>query len=372
MHRSFILAFLVASIAGSVATGQRPLRDVFDGKFRIGAALNSKQFSGRDKRGAGIVTTNFNTISPENILKWESVQSVEGKFNFSDADKYVAFGEAHKMFIVGHTLVWHNQTPKWVFEGRDGKPASKELLTTRLRDHIFKVVGRYKGRIGSWDVVNEALNDDGTFRESPWFKILGKDFIALAFKFAHEADPQADLYYNDYSLEIDAKHQGTIELVRWLMKQNVGISGIGTQSHHRMDWPSVDDQERTITQLGSLGLKVAVTELDIDVLPSASDNRGAEVSTQYDRTDRLDPFKKGFPPERQTALAARYAEIFRVFVKHSKLIDRVTFWCVTDGDSWLNNWPVRGRTNYPLLWDRSGRRKPAFDAVVATAVASVN
>lgn len=367
MQTRCTVAFLFTLIVGSASVAQRPLRDVFDGHFRIGAALNSKQFSGRDKTAAGIVTTNFNTISPENVLKWESVQPVEGKFNFSASDRYVAFGEAHKMFIVGHTLVWHNQTPTWVFEGPDGKRATKELLTKRLRDHIYKVAGRYKGKIGAWDVVNEALNDNGTMRDSPWFRILGKEFISLAFKFAHEADPDADLYYNDYSLEIAEKRQGTVELVRWLMSENAPIGGVGTQSHHKMNWPSVEDQERTLTDLGALGLKIAVTELDIDVLPDATDSRGAEVATNFKLEARLDPFKKGFPPEQQAALAKRYADIFRVFVKHNKLIDRITFWCITDADSWLNDWPVRGRTNYPLLWDRLGKPKPAFQAVVDTA-----
>lgn len=362
-----MLAFVVTLILGSTSLCERPLKEVFAEHFRIGAALNSKQFSGRDKLGAGIATTNFNTISPENALKWESVQPVEGKFNFSDADKYVAFGEVHKMFIVGHTLVWHNQTPKWVFEGPDGKLASKELLTRRLREHIFKVVGRYKGRIGSWDVVNEALNDDGTMRDSPWFRILGKEYVSLAFKFAHEADPEADLYYNDYSLEIFEKRRGTVELIRWLMSEKAPISGVGTQSHHKIDWPSAEDQERTLTDLGALGLKIAVSELDIDVLPNPSDHHGAEVTAEFKLEARLDPFKKGFPAEQQAMLAKRYSDIFRVFVKHHKLVDRVTFWSVTDADSWLNNWPVRGRTNYPLLWDRSGKPKPAFQAVVDTA-----
>ncbi len=367
MRKFFTTLSLICSLFAITSICQRPLKNVFAGHFRIGAALNEKQFTGRDKRGAGIVTTNFNTISPENVLKWEAIQPVEGKFDFSKADEYVAFGEKHKMFIVGHTLVWHNQTPKWVFEGPDGKQASKELLTKRLRDHIFKVVGRYKGKIGAWDVVNEAMNDDGSYRESEWFKILGKEYLALAFRFAHEADPPADLYYNDYSLEMAEKRRGTIEMVRWLLDQKAPIGGVGSQSHHRMEWPAIEDQEKTLTDLATLGLKIAITELDIDVLPNPSDYRGAEVSVNFERRPELDPFKKSFPAERQSALAKRYQDLFRVFVKHSKLIDRVTFWCVTDGDSWLNGWPVRGRTNHPLLWDRAGKPKPAFGAVVETA-----
>ncbi len=364
MKTLLILAFVVTLILGSTSLGQRPLKDVFAEHFRIGAALNSKQFSGRDKRGADIVMTNFNTISPENVLKWESVQPIQGEFNFSEADKYVAFGEKNKMHIVGHTLVWHHQTPKWVFEGSDRKPASKEQLKERLREHIHTVVGRYKGRIAAWDVVNEALNEDGTLRNSAWLKILGKEYISLAFQFANEADPSADLYYNDYSLENEPKRKGAIALIKGLQSHNIKVSGIGTQSHHMIDQPSIADQEQTIIDFGKLGLKIAITELDVDVLPRPRDHSGDIVSVAY--REGLDPYKKNLPDEMQQRLANRYAEIFRVFVKHHKLIDRVTFWGVTDGYSWLNGWPVQGRTNYPLLWDRSGKAKPALFSVINT------
>jgi endo-1,4-beta-xylanase len=361
MKRSLALSLIVGVLFGP-AFSQQPLKDVFKGHFLIGGALNRDQFTGRDNRGAGIAAANFNTISPENILKWQSVQPREGKFDLKGADAYVAFGERHGMFIVGHTLVWHNQTPKWVFEGPDGKPASKELLTERLRKHIHTVVGRYKGKIRAWDVVNEALNEDGTFRESAWFKILGKEYISLAFKFAREADPAADLYYNDYSLENEAKRKGAIALVKWLQSENVSISGIGTQSHHGLEFPSVSDQEQTLIDFGKLGVKIAITELDVDLLPRPHDHSGGIGSVDY--RSGLDPFKAGLPPEMEQRLTDRYAQIFRVILKHRNLIHRVTFWGVTDGDSWLNNWPVRGRTNYPLLWDRLGKPKTAYDEIV--------
>jgi endo-1,4-beta-xylanase len=345
--------------------GQAALRDAFREKFLVGGALNDRQFSGRDPRGEAIARTHFNTISPENILKWQSLHPEEGKFTFTGADRYVEFGEKNKMHIVGHTLVWHHQTPKWVFEGPDGKPASKELLKERLRKHIHTVVGRYKGRIAAWDVVNEALNEDGTLRNSAWLKILGKEYISLAFQFANEADATADLYYNDYSLENEPKRKGATELVKWLQSQNIRVSGIGTQSHHMLDQPSIADQEQTIIDFGKLGLKIAITELDVDVLPRPRDHSGDIVSVAY--REGLDPYKKNLPDEMQQRLANRYADIFRVYLKHHKLIDRVTFWCVTDADSWLNGWPVQGRTNYPLLWDRSGEAKPAFFWVINTA-----
>ena len=349
-----------------LATPAQSLRDVFGKYFKIGASLNSAQFSGRDARGEAIIKTHFNTISPENILKWESVHPLDGKYDFEGSDKYVAFGEKNKMFIVGHTLVWHNQTPKWVFEDASGKPVTREVLLERLRDHISAVVGRYKGRIHGWDVVNEALNEDGTLRQSQWFKIIGPDYIAKAFQFAHDADPKAELYYNDYSLENAAKRKGAIELVRNLQKQGVKVAAVGSQSHHKMDWPSMEEQDRTITELAALGVKVAITELDIDVLPRASDYRGADISVNYELQTRVNPFKNGLPDARQKELADRYGAIFKIFMKHHKVIDRVTFWCVTDADSWLNDWPVRGRTNYPLLWDREGKPKPAFWQIIKT------
>jgi endo-1,4-beta-xylanase len=366
---SCLFAFhgLVIATFTMQASAATSLKNAFKEYFLIGGALNQAQFSGLDTRGAGIAKEHFNTISPENILKWESVHPLDGKYDFEGADKYVAFGEKNKMFIVGHTLVWHNQTPDWVFESEPGKPASRELLLQRLRDHIKTVVGRYKGRIHSWDVVNEALNEDGSLRESKWLKIIGEDYIAKAYQFAHEADPKAQLYYNDYSLENPAKRKGAIDLIKKLQAQKIPISGIGSQSHHKMDWPSIEEQERTIIELGVLGLKVAVTELDIDVLPRASDHRGADISVNYALQEKLNPYKNGLPVEKQAELAERYDAIFRIFVKHHKLLDRVTFWCVTDGDSWLNDWPVRGRTNHPLLWDREGKPKPAFDAVLKTA-----
>jgi len=350
-----------------VGTPAQSLRDVFGTYFKIGASLNSAQFSGRDPRGDAIIKAQFNTISPENILKWQSVHPLEGKYDFDGPDKYVTFGEKNSMFIIGHTLVWHNQTPKWVFEDASGKPVTREVLIERLRDHIHTVVGRYKGRIRGWDVVNEALDEDGTLRRSQWFKIIGPDYIAKAFQFAHEADPKAELYYNDYSLENAAKRKGAVELIRSLQKQGIHVAAVGSQSHHKIDWPSMEDEDRTISELSQLGVKIAITELDIDVLPRASDYRGADISVNYELQAKLNPFKNGLPDEQQKALAERYGALFKIFLKHHNVIDRVSFWCVTDSDSWLNDWPVRGRTNYPLLWDREGKPKPAFWQVIKIA-----
>jgi len=363
--RTFVTAFLIA-VSALNTSAQLALKEVFRQHFLVGAALNQGQFSEQDARSAAIVKTQFNTISPENILKWESVHPQPGKFNFDAPDRYVAFGEKNKMVIIGHTLVWHNQTPKWVFEDEKGNPVSREVLLERLREHITAVVGRYKGRIKGWDVVNEAINDDGTMRQTQWYKIIGDDYIAKAFEFAHDADPKAELYYNDYSLENDAKRKGVIALVKKLQAAKIPVHAVGSQEHDKMDWPTVDQLDNTISELAALGVRVNITELDIDVLPSASDYRGADVTANFELNEKLNPYAKGLPDQMQQQLAKRYAELFKVFLKHQKSIDRVTFWCVTDGDSWLNGWPVKGRTSYPLLFGRDGKPKPAFNAVIQT------
>jgi endo-1,4-beta-xylanase len=363
-----LLALLAAGVAvdfGSAAHDNQPaLKDVFKNDFLIGAALNQNQFTERDQRGLPIITNQFNSITAENVLKWEAVHPEPGKYNFAPADRYVGFGEKHRMFIVGHTLIWHSQTPRWVFEDAKGGPVDRQTLLERMRDHIQTVVGRYKGRIKGWDVVNEAIDEDGTLRQTPWLKIIGEDYLVKAFEFAREADPSAQLYYNDYSLENEAKRKGAVELIKKLKARGVSIYAVGLQGHDKMDWPTAQQQSETIVAFASLGVKVNITELDVDVLPRASQHRGADISLNVELRAQLNPYANGLPDSVQQALAKRYAELFEVFRKHGDVIDRVTFWGVTDGDSWLNNWPVRGRTSYPLLFDRAGKPKPAFEAVI--------
>jgi endo-1,4-beta-xylanase len=363
-----VVGLAILLTIGSTASAQTPsLKDTFKDSFLVGAALNPAQFTEEDARGAALVKTQFDAITPENVLKWERVHPQPDSYSFELPDRYVSFGEKNHMFIVGHTLVWHNQVPAWVFQGENGNPADREVLLKRMSDHIHTVVGRYRGRINGWDVVNEALEEDGTLRQTPWLKIIGEDYIAKAFQFAHEADPQAELYYNDYNLENEAKLKGAVELLRKLQAQGVPISGVGIQGHYHMDAPSNEQVNTAITAFGELGLKVMVTELDVDVLPLAFQYTGADVSLSAELHPKLNPYAKGLPRSVQQALAQRYAGLFGVYLKHHGTLTRVTFWGVTDGDSWLNNWPVKGRRNYPLLFDRNGRPKPAFDAVIRAA-----
>jgi len=358
-----VLTLLVANITGGAA---ETLKDVFKDDFLVGAAINRDQIFGEDARGDAIIRAQFNSISPENILKWQHVHPLPGEYAFEAPDRYVQFGESNGMFVVGHTLVWHSQTPEWVFQDEKGRPLKRDALLARMRDHISTVMGRYKGRIKGWDVVNEAVAENGRLRQTPWLKIIGEDYLVKAYQFAHTADPQAELYYNDYGLENPTKRAGAVALVKKLQAAGVKISAVGIQGHYQLDptSPTVQEVDDTITAFARLGVKVSITELDVDVLPSAWASLSADVSRREKSEARLNPYTKGLPSEVQMQLAARYAELFTVFLKHRDDLERVTFWGVTDADSWLNDWPVAGRRSYPLLFDLEGKSKLAFDAVV--------
>jgi len=347
------------------------LKDAFRRDFRVGTAISPRVFDGLDSTDLRIVTTQFNATTPENALKWEVVHPRPDGYDFSQADRYVAFGERYGMFVIGHTLVWHSQTPRWVFQDSAGNPLGRDALLARLRDHIRTVVGRYKGRIKGWDVVNEALNEDGTMRRSPWQRIIGDDFVIEAFRYAHEADPAAELYYNDYNLATPAKRDGAIALAKRIRAAGLPIAAINSQDHHKLDanTPSAALVDSEFAAIAAAGFHANVTELDVDVLPRPTPGMAntADVSARAQMTAASNPYTAGLPDSVQQQLARRYAELFRVYVKHADIIDRVTFWGVTDATSWLNGFPVRGRTNYPLLFDRQGRPKPAFDAVVGAA-----
>lgn len=365
--RSMILIGIALTAVAPKAEAPATLKDAYQGVFLVGAAVNAAQFTGRDARGAALVKAQFNSITPENALKWVNVHPLPDTYTFDLPDQYVAFGEQNHMFIVGHNLVWHNQVPAWVFQDEHGISVGREILLQRLRDHIHTVVGRYKSRIKSWDVVNEALNEDGTLRSSPWLKIIGGDYIAKAFQYAHEADPDAELTYNDYSLENEPKRNGAVALIKQLQAQGIPITSVGLQGHDSLTWPTVEQQDATISAFAKLGVKVVISELDVDVLPRATGQDTSEITTNIKQDAELNPYVSGLPDSVQEALAKRYAELFQVYLKHRDVVTRVTFWGVTDADSWRNDWPVKGRTSYPLLFDRKGLPKPAFDAVLRAA-----
>lgn len=310
-----------------------------------------------------MLLAHFNSVTPENCLKPDPVQVVEGRFNFSLADAFVDFAVSNQLQVVGHTLVWakDDRTPAWFF--RDGaNAASRELLLARMKTHIETVVGRYKGRVAQWDVVNEAL-DDGTnyLRDSGWSRACGEEFIVKAFEYAHATDPQALLIYNDYNNELPGKRQKLIRLVRSLREKNVPLHAVGLQGHYEIDRIPFPDLEATLAAMRELGLKVVVSELDIDVIPRS--RWWAEDGKYRDELAQWDPYRDGCPPEILQRQAEQYAQLFRLFRRYADVIARVSFWNLHDGQSWLNNFPWK-RVNHPLLFDRAGQPKPAFDAVL--------
>ncbi|MDF7814919.1 endo-1,4-beta-xylanase [Hymenobacter sp. YC55] len=372
MKKQLIYSVLCLALSGVamnfVQKAEPTLKEVFKKDFYVGAALNYKQSSGQDAKSTALIQQQFNTISPENLLKWGPVHPQPDKYNFKPADDYVAFGQQNKMFIIGHTLMWHQQTPKWVFEDENGQPASREVLLKRLQEHINTVVGRYKGKIGGWDVLNEAIDDQqGDLRKTKWLEILGEDFAAKAFEYAHKADPKAELYYNDYSLYRPEKREGVIKLVKSLQAKGIKVTAVGMQGHYGLTKPSIEQVEASIVAFSKLGVHVNFTELDIDVLPNPSRRQGADIAENFAADAKYNVYTAGLPDSVQQKLTKRYADLFALFHKHRDVIDRVTLWGVTDADSWLNDWPIRGRTSYPLLFDRTYQPKPALQAVLQTA-----
>lgn len=307
-----------------------------------------------------LVSREFNTITPENDMKWKEINPAPGEFNWEAADAFVAYGEANDHFIVGHTLVWHSQLADYVKEITD--PTE---MRAALKAHIDAVAGRYRGRIHGWDVVNEALNEDGSLRESVFYQVLGEEYLTSAFKYAAEAAPEAKLYYNDYNMWNAQKREGAIRMIKTIRDNGGRVDGIGMQAHYSVVGPTLDTIEQSIQAFAAAGLPISITELDVTVLPNPWDLVGAEVSQNYEGSPYMNPYPDALPDSMQTVLAQRYADLFGLYLKHSDKIERVTFWGISDNHSWLNGWPIKGRTNYPLLFNRQYAPKPAYDTVMA-------
>lgn len=365
-----VLLIILLSSACKVVktdTNKLSLKGAFKDKFYVGTALNTQQIMEQDTVAVRVIKKHFNSIVAENIMKSALLQPQEGQFRFDLADRLIAFGEQNKMHIHGHTLIWHSQAPRWFFTDNQGKNVSPEVLTQRMKNHIYTVVGRYKGRVHSWDVVNEAIMDDGTWRKTKFYEILGEDFMKLAFQFAHEANPKAKLYYNDYSMENPKRRDGIVAMVKKLQQQGVPIHGIGMQTHIGLTDPKIEETEKSLLAFSALGVAISITEMDVNVLPSAWRNVGAEVSASFEYQQKLNPYTNGLPDSVSTAFNERYVNYFKLFMKHQDKIERVTLWGVNDGQSWLNGWPVRGRTNYPLLFDRANKPKPVVQTLIQMA-----
>jgi endo-1,4-beta-xylanase len=344
---------------------QSALKDLFKDDFCIGVALSGNQIAGREPKAMVLVEKQFNSITPENILKWEEVHPEPNRYNFELADHFVTFGEKHSMHIIGHTLVWFHQTPEWVFQDDAGNPIGREILLNRMKEHIFTVMGRYQGRIHGWDVVNEAIATDGQLRKNKWLEIIGEDYVLKAFEYARQADPNAQLYYNEYDFEYQAKCEGVIRLIKNLQSRGIRIDAIGIQGHWFLDYPPIQDIESYILALSKLGVKLMITELDVSVLPFYPvDSAIVELSSlDLETQKKFNPYPAVLPDSVQKDLANRYAELFSLFLKHREKLSRVTFWAVHDDQSWRRYIPIRKRADYPMLFDQHCQPKPAFYAV---------
>lgn len=369
MKRLMILLAACSLLAGCVHTAEPALKDVFAGKFILGAAINDAQITGEDILGDSVLIRHFGAIEPENCLKSGEVMPVFGQYDWILADKYVEFGEKYGLEVYGHCLIWHSQcTPDFCFDEK-GALISPELLKERMKQHISTMVGRYKGHIKGWDVVNEAIMEDGSYRESPFYRILGEEFIPWAFQCAYEADPDCELYYNDYSMHEPAKLEAVINMAKKLKERGIRIDAIGFQGHLGMDYPDLALYERHIRRVKEeTGLDVCITELDMSILPTLT--RSADLGEmsfseamqnpeiRARMAEKFNPYANGIPEDIYKQWNDRMADFLNMFVRNSDVIRRVNVWGICDSDSWKNGWPIPERQDSPLWFDRNYKLKP--------------
>ncbi len=337
------------------------LKETFKNDFLIGTALNTAQIQEKDPAAAQLIPLQFNAATPENIMKAAIIHPGWDQYNFTLADQLVAYGQKNKIKITAHTLIWHSQLPDFV---RSIK--SPDSLRQFFTNHITTLASRYDGKVFSWDVVNEALEENGSLRKSIFLQLLGEDYIVEAFRLAQKAAPHTELYYNDYNIEQPKKRAGAVEIIKKIKAAGVRIDGVGIQGHWRASHIPLAEIEQSILDFSALGVKVMFTELDLSVLPNPWDRDNADVSATAGNSTGKDPYPNGLPDSVQNVLTKGYEDLFKLFLKHKDKISRITFWGVNDGQSWLNDFPIRGRTNYPTLFDRAYKAKPAFYAVIAT------
>lgn len=367
MKKMMILAvgaLMVTSVWAQKSPSQPALKDVLGKYFLVGAAVDRNLPAGEDPQAETLVKAQFNQVVAENCMKGELIHPEVNRYDWTDADRLADWSQRHGMTLIGHCLVWHSQPPKWMFTDETGKNVSRETLIGRMYSHIMTVVTRYRGKIKGWDVVNEAFEDDGSYRKTPYYNIIGPEYLALAFQFAHEADPDAELYYNDYSMSKPGKREAVCQLVRQLKAKGIRIDAVGMQSHNGYNYPDYSDYEKSLEAFAAEGVKVMLTELDMNMLPNPKDFNGAEISQNFKLMEQYNPYVKGLDKKAQKLFNQRYLDLFRIVERHKDVISRVTFWGVNDGHTWLNDWPVKGRTNYPMLFDRDYQAKPVVKDIL--------
>jgi endo-1,4-beta-xylanase len=368
MRYKFLFAFttvsvciLLASCAGNkkLAADGTTLKDAYKNDFLIGTALNTAQIEEKEPNAAALVPEQFNAITPENIMKCVIIHPEWSRYDFTLADKIVEYGKKNNINVFGHTLIWHSQLAPFV-----SKISTSDSFKLFFTNHINTIASRYDGKIKGWDVVNEALEEDGTMRKSIFLNKLGDDFVLEAFRLAQKAAPNTELYYNDYNIEQPKKRAGAIALIKKIQAAGVRIDAVGIQGHWRAYNVPLKEIEESINEFAALGIKVMFTELDLGVLPNPWDSDAADVNMKAEYSAKMNPYPNGLPDSMQVKLSKGYEDLFQLFLKHKDKVSRVTFWGVNDGQSWLNDWPIRGRTNYPLLFDKNFKPKPAYYKVI--------
>jgi len=366
MKIKLIIAFSVIILVPFIhISAQKTLAEAVKGKFLIGVAVNTQQVDGLFPDESEIIIREFNAVVAENCMKPQVIHPEEKIYNWADADKLVAFAERNKQVVTGHCLIWHSQIGNWFFIDESGRDVSAQVLKERISQHIQSVVGRYKGRITGWDVVNEAFEDDGSYRKSKFYQIMGKDFIRFAFECAHEADPDAELYYNDYNVETPAKCDAIINLVKELKTAGIRIDAVGSQAHMHMDSPTLNNIDASFKRFKAAGVKILITEWDLSILPNPYS--GANISVNFRYSPEMDPYREGVPDTVQQEWNRRVLDVFGIYLKYSDIIDRFTVWGINDAKSWLNNFPIHGRKDYPVLFDRNNHRKSVVDEMIRMA-----
>lgn len=346
------------------------LAEAWRNAFHIGVAVGNRTLDERIPAHLELIPNEFSSVTAENAMKWGVIRPDGIDWRWERADRLVDFAAANDMHVLGHTLVWHSQIPPSVFVDAEGDRLTRDALLGRMEEHIATLVGRYRGRVQAWDVVNEAIDEGNGWRRSPWHEIIGDDYMERAFRLARAADSGAVLLYNDYNMHNPGKRAFLVEVIRDYLDRGVPIDGVGLQGHVGLDYPDLEEWERSIATYADMGLEVHISELEVDVLPSPY-QMSAEISNRFEYSRENDPWPDGLPDEIQARLADRYEAVFRILLRYRPNVRRVTFWGLHDGISWKNNFPINGRTNYPLLFDRELARKPAYDRLIELAGAEI-
>jgi endo-1,4-beta-xylanase len=357
---------IIALCAVALPLHAQSLAEAYRDYWYTGVSVNQWEVEGDQESHWDVITKNFNWVVAENCMKCEVIHPQEGVYDFTLADKFVDKAKAAGLKVQGHCLIWHSQCAPWFHFDKDGKLVSREELKKRMREHIYTIVSHFKGRIDAWDVCNECFEDDGSPRKSLFWQILGTDYIPLAFQYAHEADPNVQLFYNDYSMNKPTKVEGVANFFRPLIEQGLPVTAIGMQGHMILEDAKelLPQYDHSIKTIAALGVPTFFSELDLSVLPNPYGFSGANVSDRFTYTPEKDPFKEGLTKEKEAEINQFWVDFYKMLIPHKDNILRVNFWCLNDANSWRNDFPIQGRSDYATLYDRQNQPKGMIQKII--------